>query len=142
MPDLVMYLTTVPELRPYSALKLLLTTWSSPSTSGLERNTNGPATELSLFAWPSIWKLFERPRRPLLAIAAPLVLLKFVEPLLATPGMNSARLSKPAPALGRARTTLLSNVPPICELVLLTRVTEGSTITNSEDARTTRVPAP
>ena len=32
--------------------------------SGLEKNTCGPATELSLFDWPSISKLLERPRCP------------------------------------------------------------------------------
>ena len=36
---------------------------------------DGPATELSLFDWPSIWKLFERPRKPFDENDAPLLLL-------------------------------------------------------------------
>ena len=35
----------------------------------------GPATELSLLDCPSIWKLFERPRRPFDENDAPLLLL-------------------------------------------------------------------
>src|SRR5258708_1987888 len=101
-------------------LKSLVITDTSPSRSWLPKKIDGPATELSLLFWPSIWKLLDRPRRPLEENPAPLVLLKFCEPLSAIPGRYSAKLSKPPP-VGRSATALVSNVLVTCA-VLVSRI--------------------
>src|SRR6266581_6261479 len=95
-PDLGMMFTTDPELRPYSAPQLLVTITYCPTHSASLRNKPGPATLLSLLFWPSIcWSLL-RPRRPFtLKPTPPLLLEKALSRTEATPGTNSARLSKP-----------------------------------------------
>src|ERR1700683_1246735 len=96
VPDGVTRLTTEPELRPYSAPKLLVVTWYSWTKSGFERNSEGPATELSLLFWPSIcWSLF-RPRMPSTEKPTPLEFEKVLSRVILTPGICRARKSIPS----------------------------------------------
>src|SRR4029077_13102419 len=96
VPDLVMMLTTEPELRPYSGPNWLVTITYCWTNSGSLTKRPGPPTLLSLLFWPSIsWSLL-RPRRPLLEILAPFVFEKLLLRLEATPGTKSASRSRPS----------------------------------------------
>src|SRR5882757_7827283 len=103
-------------------------TETSSRASWFPRKIDGPATELSLFDWPSIWKLLERPRKPLEENPTPLVLLKLAEPVSATPGRNRAKLSKPPP-VGRSATALVSKVFVTCPVVV--SITGADSITST-----------
>src|SRR6266699_1182045 len=76
---------------------------------------DGPATELSLLDWPSIWKLLERPRNPFEEKLAPLLLLKELSPESATPGINSASASK-LPLKGKSATSFVLKLVVTCDV--------------------------
>src|ERR1700747_1104449 len=77
---------------------------------------DGPATELSLLDWPSIWKLFERPRNPFEEKEAPLLLLKELSPESATPGINSVSASK-LPLKGKSATSFVPKFVVTCDVL-------------------------
>src|SRR5258708_26475859 len=91
VPDLVTTLTTEPELRPYSASKVLVRTRNSSILSG-EGCTVGRLTNWSLASPPLTLKLLERPRPPFTdtapALSLPYTTL-LVDPTVAlTPGSH------------------------------------------------------
>jgi len=100
------------------------------SNQDLTMKYEGPATELSLFAWPSMLKLLERPRWPFIEMPAPLVFEKPASPVEAAPGTSSARASNPVPT-GRSVVWRASNVLPICAVVVSMSGAEASTVTVS-----------
>src|SRR5260370_13683395 len=87
---------------------------------------DGPATELSLFDWPSIWKLFERPRNPFEEKEAPLLLLKELSPESATPGINRASASK-LPLKGKSATSFELKLVVTCDVAVSTSGVPPST---------------
>src|SRR5437762_2186421 len=118
-------------LRPYSALKLLLTTWNSEIRSGFSMPYFGPATELSLLFCPSSWKLLERPRWPFMETFCRLLpLLKLLSPGSAAPGTSSARLSKLVPS-GNDDVLRAFIVVVICAELVSTSGVVSSTVTTS-----------
>src|SRR6267378_8293677 len=87
---------------------------------------DGPATELSLFDWPSIWKLLERPRNPFEEKEAPLLLLNELSPESATPGIYSASASK-LPLKGKSATSFVLKLVVTCDVVVSSRGAPPST---------------
>src|SRR5258708_7154064 len=102
---------------------------------------DGPATELSLFDWPSIWKLFERPRSPFDENDAPLLLLKELLPVSATPGINSARASKP-PFKGKSAVSWLLKLVVTCDVFVSINGAAPSTCTVSPTEPTSNLRPP
>src|SRR5882762_195699 len=87
---------------------------------------DGPATELSLFDWPSIWKLLERPRNPFEEKEAPLLLLNELSPESATPGIYSASASK-LPLKGKSATSFVLKLVVTCDVAVSSRGVPPST---------------
>src|SRR5207248_9180008 len=91
VPDFVITLTTDPELRPYSASKVLVRTRNSAMLSG-EGCTVGRLTNWSLASPPLTLKLLDRPRPPFTDTAPALLLpytIELLEPTVdMTPGCN------------------------------------------------------
>src|SRR5207302_5002842 len=91
VPDLVTTLTTEPELRPYSASKVLVRTRNSWMQSG-QGCTVGKFTNASLASPPFTLKLLERPRPPFTDTAPELLLpytIELLDPTVdITPGCN------------------------------------------------------
>src|ERR1700676_490928 len=90
----------------------------------------GPATELSLFDCPSIWKLFDRPRRPFVEKDAPLLLLNELLPVSATPGMSRVSASNP-PFSGISAVSLLVKLVVTCAVPVSSSGARPSTWTVS-----------
>src|SRR6266851_9027911 len=132
VPDLVIWLTTAPPARPYSAVKLEVWKETSWMASLLVMEYCGPAIEMSLFWRPSIRKLLDRARAPL---TAPMPLSR--EPLWfdrTTPGAVRIRLSEFWFRMGSSARAVAGMVEPrtassVCSSVELV---ETSTVAPTE----------